>query len=467
MSGQSAKQQHAMPNVATRPLVKRFSWMVSTLSPFVFGVVLTVGVGLLVIQEGVSCSLVSKASPSTAPKIKTLEWLLSLSPEQLAGIDIAEMHLLCATGLPGSEDLNIDKCLAKLDQWAARVKYETERHLYRLTDPRYKEYAEYHKSSEARFRAEWLVAVLQQDIGLHYHDGFVPQAEVVPPFKTSKQTFLHGLMDQDDAHKAFGGNCVSLPVAYAAVGRRLGYPVKLVTANEHVFCRWEGLDSPNPTWRERFNFDGTGTGFSIDSDEFYLTWPRPSAPDQAELHGWLKSLTPQEELSVFLNSRGAVLMQVNRDPVGALMAFVHAIRLRPDSVQPMYLAKRATEGLYENIVAAHPDAYQQMVARLATQEEGSSRPGDGNQFGISPSSFRTGGTDKEESNVPWWKTEEGRAENLAEIQRIHEINQPNHERMMQWHLQMAPSSQTVQPYRPPIHGVTKPYQPPMPDLPRK
>jgi hypothetical protein len=129
---------------------------------------------------------------------RTLDEMLAMPPEQLAQIDIARMNLLCAIGLPGAEGMDIDKCLGKLDAWAAHVKQETERHLYRLTDPRYKDHAEHYQHSEARFRAEWLVTVLQQDIGLHYHAGFVPQDVEVPPFKTSKETFIHGLMDNDD-----------------------------------------------------------------------------------------------------------------------------------------------------------------------------------------------------------------------------------------------------------------------------
>jgi hypothetical protein len=302
--------------------------------------------------------------PTVTRKAASLDELLKMTPEQLAGLDIAEMNLLCATGLPGSEDLSIDECLARLDKWAAHVKFETERHLYRLTDPRYKEHAEHYKHSEARFRAEWLVSVLQQDIGLHYHEGFVPQDVEVPPFKTSKETFLHGLMDNEDAHKAFGGNCVSLPVAYAAVGRRLGYPIKLVCAKEHVFCRWEGLDSPNPAWRARFNFDGAGNGFSIDPDEFYLSWPRKTFPDQVKLCGWLDSLKPQEELSLFLSSRGAVLSHVSKDFEGALVAFAHSARLRPDSSQSIERVRSTLEEMYKKIVEANPDAYRQMVARL-------------------------------------------------------------------------------------------------------
>ena len=369
-------------------------------------------------------------------KAKSLDDLLSIPGKRLGDVDIGEMNLLCATGLPGAGDLNIDKCLATLDRWAGRVKHETERHLYRLTDPRYKDHAEHYKRSEARFRAEWLISVLQEDIGVHYHAGFVPQDVAVPLFKTAKETFLHGLMDNEDAHKAFGGNCVSLPVAYAAVGRRLGYPIKLVCAKEHVFCRWEGADHPNPPWRDRFNFDGAGNGFSIDPDEFYLSWPRMTYPEQVELCGWLRSLTPKEELSVCLASRGAVLAQVRGDFGGALVALAHSARLRAGSAQAVERVRSASEEMYKKIVAAHPDAYRAMVARLNAQ--GRNIRGDGG--------LRTYPVDigAPTSEIPWWRTAAGRAANLAEVLRINESNR----RKMAWTTRPPAPQQPPTPGRP-------------------
>jgi len=233
--------------------------------------------------------LLQKASLKTtltADAPRTLSDLLALSPDELAEVDIARINLLCATSLPGSEDLTsetIETMLAQIGAWAERVQSETERHLYRLTDPRFKDHAEHYQHSEARFRAEWLVNVLQRDIGVHYHEGFVSADQEVPPFKTSKETFIHGLLDHQDPKQAFGGNCVSLPVIYAAVGRRLGYPVKLVNSKEHVFCRWVGGDHETLAWRDEFNFDGAGDGFSIDPDSFYLSWPRESSAAAVEV----------------------------------------------------------------------------------------------------------------------------------------------------------------------------------------
>ena len=412
---------------------------------FALGAVLAGGTALLTSAKSTSV----EPSVSVAKHARSLEHLLAMTPEQLAKADIAEMNLLCATGLPGAEDMDIDKCLAKLDQWAGRVREVTERHLYRLTDPRYKEHAEHYKHSEARFRAEWLMSVLQKDIGLHYHAGLVRPDEAAPAPKTSKEHFIHGLMDNDDPRKAFGGNCVSLPVTYVAVARRLGYPVKLVCSKEHIFCRWEGANHPNAKWRDRFNFDGAGNGFSIDSDEFYLSWPRKSTPDQVELCDWLKSLTPQQELATFVAHRGHVLAKATNDLPGALVAFSHAARLWPTSRSPLQEVAETFGQLWKLELAAHPETYRKLYGPQV--QIGSSKRGtpDFVDADLAP------------RKASWWQTEAGRAANLAEVERINEINRRNIQRMM------PGQPQQHQPYGPqgPRQGAPNPYPPPQPRTP--
>ncbi len=61
-----------------------------------------------------------------------LSHLLAMAPQQLERVDIGTMNLLCAEGLPGAENLVIPNALTTLDQWAARVKQETDRQLYRF-----------------------------------------------------------------------------------------------------------------------------------------------------------------------------------------------------------------------------------------------------------------------------------------------------------------------------------------------
>lgn len=140
-----------------------------------------------------------------AQQFKTLDELLKLPAEKLKDVDIAEMNLLCATGLPGAEQLSIGHALATLDQWAKRVAFETNRHLYRVTDPRY---ADTYRRSEAYFRAYFLLQVLQQDLGVKYDmaakDNFA--------FNDSRVAFIHGMIPMPGQTLADtpGGTCASM-----------------------------------------------------------------------------------------------------------------------------------------------------------------------------------------------------------------------------------------------------------------
>jgi len=345
---------------------------------------------------------------------QTFADLITLTPEELAEIDLARVNLLCASGLPGAEELTpetIDKMLTRIDQWAARVRLETERHRHWLTDPKHADKAKHFGHSEARFRAEFLVDVLQNDIGVKYHNGFVPADQNVPPFKTSKETFLHGLLDHDDPKQAFGGNCVSLPVIYAAVGRRLGYPIKLVTSNEHVFCRWVGEEAgghTNKAWRDTFNFDGAGAGFSIDPDEFYLTWPSESNEAEAEIFDWFKPLTPSQEMALFLLARGHIQRQIESNLNAAQTSYTLAANLWPTSRAPLIFITGNASRMWEREYAEHPNILPRRRAAITTTQ-----PAEDQAIAAA------------QDDRPWWETERGRAKNNELVRQMTHANRLN------------------------------------------
>lgn len=257
-------------------------------------------------------TLPASSAPTARPTPASYYDLLAMSPDELAKVDIALMNLLCAKGLPGAENLDVPTVLKQIDEWAAKVKFETERHLYRVKDPRY---AEHYANSEARLRAEFIVQTLQEDCGVHYN----PERIGTPDWRNSQDLFLHGLVGSSN-----GGSCSSMPLIYTAIGRRLGYPMKLVLADSHIFCRWDGAD-------ERFNIEGASNGgISFHPDEYYRTWPKPISDAEVERGEFLKSLTPAEELSSFLIDRGMCLDMNGRNPE-ARAAFAEAHRLMPQS----------------------------------------------------------------------------------------------------------------------------------------
>jgi hypothetical protein len=125
-----------------------------------------------------------------ADDVSTLERLVNLSQDALKDYDIALLNLWAASGLPGTEKLNINSILNTLDEWAERVQWEIWRHIYRL-DPRTAlPLTEFnYGNSLGRFFCWYLLQVLQEDCGVAYH----PDRKFNPDFCQPEDVFIHGM----------------------------------------------------------------------------------------------------------------------------------------------------------------------------------------------------------------------------------------------------------------------------------
>lgn len=285
----------------------------------------------------------------------TFASLLALKPHQLEGSDIALLNLLCAEGLRGSGKLDLDKTLDGIDDMATRVRVETERNFHRFrSNP-----AEY-ENSEAYFRMAMLVTVLQQDFGVRYNPDRVTPVGVIEPngkfFADSRDVFLHGLIGETKT-----GTCSSLPVLYIAVGRRLKYPLSLVSAKNHLFVRWEDQET-------RMNIEATSIGVTTYDDAHYRKWPYPMTDQEETEHRFLKSMTASEECAVFLSIRGHCLMAAGRTEE-SLAAHQQAVLHAPDAK------------LYQIILET---AKQESAARTQPQLPGVGMPPDPSLWDMPP-----------------------------------------------------------------------------------
>lgn len=249
----------------------------------------------------------------------SLSQLCEMSDEQLARLDIGLVDLLCAMGLPGGPDGDIERYLDWLDEAAERVRLQIDRNYYKfIEDPAL------YNISQAYFCIVCMVTVLQRELGVRYNpkwQGITPDKPAPKDFgKDAADAFIHTIID------GVGGTCGSLPMLYVAVGRRLGYPLKLVKAVRHLYFRWDDPSGAEWVHGDRFNIEATGPGIHALSDEHYRTWPHPVPSTEAEIYG--KSLTPLEELAECLATRGYVCSANNYLP-GAIEAFRYASKLAP------------------------------------------------------------------------------------------------------------------------------------------
>lgn len=240
-----------------------------------------------------------------------LDQLMTLPAPARRRTDLALANLLCAERLPGAPG-DVPAALRRLDGFAKLVRGVTERRLDRLGDPRY---AAHYRHDERVLRVSTMLQALQEDCGVRYD----PRLVDAPSFRDARAQFLHGMLEPGR-----GGTCASMPVLYAAVGRRLGYPIGLVLTRAHIYCRW--CDA------RPFNIEGAGSGFSIFSDAHYRGWPSSVGEAEVAAFGYLRPLGADEELALFLAARGHCLLENGRT-AEAVGAYAASARLAPGQRQ--------------------------------------------------------------------------------------------------------------------------------------
>ncbi len=239
---------------------------------------------------------------------------VGIPPEQLGAFDVAALQLACADGLPGAGRIDCDRCLRTLDNYAGAVGRYTERAM-----PRFRRKPQDYSHSEAYFRSLCLITALQRDLGVRYNPAKMADDA---PFGELEDLFLHGVIQGE------GGTCATLPVLYAAVGRRLGYPIRLAMAKgeaaSHLFCRWDDLGG------ERLNIEASGRGLSCPPDDYYRSGRYALTPEQEEAGQFLRSQTPAMEFAGFLAQRAHCCAR-HGDLRGCVDALAWASALAPEN----------------------------------------------------------------------------------------------------------------------------------------
>jgi len=230
------------------------------------------------------------ATHLTSNPIPTMKDLLT-SPDVLSKCDMAVMNLLCAQGLPGAENLDIQECIGLLDDWAAYTKIETTKYL-----PAFYRNPKIGDNSEAKYRMLTMAAVLVEDMKCDYNmdlvaSGIMANEQSTAFFRDSRDVFIHGLLMNKRR-----GTCSSMPVLLTAMSQRLGYPVRLAAVKGHLIAIWDD-------GKERFNIGYAGKGITFDTDAFYRKWPKPISEAEYNSGLYLQPLSNREVLSIFLSIR--------------------------------------------------------------------------------------------------------------------------------------------------------------------
>jgi hypothetical protein len=245
--------------------------------------------------------------------------LALLSNQELGRYDIVATHLACAAGMPGSDKIDLGRCIKAIEKLVPWVRQYTD-HVLANPDPADA------GETEAQQRMRCLVTVLWRGANIRYNPAKIPLEAPL----CLEDTFIHGALFGD------GGTCASLPVLYTAVGRRLRYPLKLVSSWGpkacHLFCRW---DDPAG---ECFNVEGNETGVGCFPDDHYREHGQD--PHHEKIGRYLVSQTPREEVAGFIKQRAHGWLDVNNRRL-AVDAFALAAAMCPDN--EFYLNTAKTE----------------------------------------------------------------------------------------------------------------------------
>lgn len=257
---------------------------------------------------------------------KTLAELLALPVDQLEKVDIARMNLLCAEGLRGSENLDVEDCLRTLAAWTDHVERETKRNFHHfLKQPKT------FNNSIPYYQLGMMGTVLAEDLRIQYHPERERQLLEKPInqqtiedenvfFSSSADVFIHGLLTGQHY-----GTCASMPFLYVAVGRRLGYPVTIAARKYHLYLRYEGGNG------EHLNMEATeNRGFATPTDEEYRHGNYPMTQEEIDGCGWLRPLSNKEILGICLLNRANCLRSMkNYD--AEITTLSDAARYLPDT----------------------------------------------------------------------------------------------------------------------------------------
>ena len=162
------------------------------------------------------------------------------------------MNLVVAKGIPCFADLDVGHYVRLADQWASDIRQ-------RLAGAE----AQFHRSpadwkNDIRFFRLGIVCwYMDEVLGITYPDELANAEDRL--YADPMDVFLNGLMDRRR------GSCASMPALHVALGWRLGWPVSLACANNHLFCRFDDGEVTHNIEATAF---GRG-GFRSHPDDYY------------------------------------------------------------------------------------------------------------------------------------------------------------------------------------------------------
>jgi hypothetical protein len=214
--------------------------------------------------------------------------LLALPDAELEKVDVLEMNLAVAKGIPGLEKLDYSHYRQIVDDWTEQFRRELA-----ATEPRFYQSPGEWRNDINFFRLGLLCTYLTRERGIGYIEKYSQDQKQGrnSKYQSPEALLLHGLIDTQH------GTCANMPVLHVVIGRRMGWPVSLACVGPHYVCRYDD-------GKVHYNIEATytGPGFVSDSDEEYMQ--HDHLPKIALASGSdFRSLSAREMMGCFLCAR--------------------------------------------------------------------------------------------------------------------------------------------------------------------
>ncbi len=240
----------------------------------------------------------------------TIHEMFGMDEAQLRDVDPVEMDLAVAKGVWQLRGLDVRRYQGVVDEWAN----ELQEFLHRA-EPDFYQNAEHWKNDIHFFRLGGLCYFVVCKLQIRYIDQ-QREAECIL-YNNPSDLFMNGVIDTRQ------GTCGNMATLHLALAWRLGWPVTLACAGNHLYCKFDN-------GAVRHNIETTNNserGFQSHPDEYYreiYRLPRIAA----ECGSDLRALTPREVFGIFFKHRARHRVDVG-ELVGAERDLLLARNLFP------------------------------------------------------------------------------------------------------------------------------------------
>ena len=237
MDARSKRKRHRKANLplstqepAVQATVRPGRWL---LVGMLLGGVLGAGI-VFVAKRGNALAETSHVSPAASPEpvvvrepavCRTVDQLIDLSDEQLDSVDLVELNLAVARGIPGLEGLNLGKYQRQIDTWAQAIQSMTAMADFPLTLP-----DEQWKENVGLLRLSAMVDYLDREVR---RASISNKEEESSSFKDTGKLFIFGPIDNGESTR------LTRLVLYAAIGRRIGWPLGISDLGTKLVLRFD------------------------------------------------------------------------------------------------------------------------------------------------------------------------------------------------------------------------------------